>query len=93
MNPESPGSGTSENKGVESTKKWIRIAAGLVVAVATALLGAGVIPADSAWIAVLTMLVSVGGAIGGEASVTNRYTHARTALKLAKLDSENPPQP
>jgi membrane protein YdbS with pleckstrin-like domain len=99
-NPKTLGNKTSEHDLVKDAQKWIRIAAGLVSAIAASLLASGVIPEDSAWIAVLTLVVTVTGAITGEVVLANNYAGKRSALKIAnarlaaaeKMARVNPPK-
>lgn len=92
--PNRPGVETSEHAALKQAQVWIRFAAGVIVAVASGLLATGVIPGESAWASMLSILVAVATAIGGEVIAAKNYTQARTALKIAQLAGgkpENPP--
>lgn len=92
-----PGKDTTEHSTAQSAQKWIRLGAGIVLALVTALLSAGVVPADSAWIAVLTMLGTVAAAITGETFVAGKYIGGRSMVKAHASQAEalkaNPPKP
>jgi len=95
-NPDTPGTETSEHDAMKKAQVWIRMAAGLLLVIATSVLGAGVLPADSAWVAVLTMVASVAGVITGEVYTAKNYIQSRTAIKVAKAagaQAVNPSKP
>jgi len=88
-----PGAKTSEFDAMKTAQIWIRFAAAIVAATATALLATGVIPPESAWVGILTMLGSVAALVGGEVATAKNYTNSRTALKAAQLMGETKPNP
>jgi len=83
--PDTPGNETSEHDAMKKAQVWIRMAAGLLLVIATSVLGAGVLPPDSAWVAVFTMIASIAGVITGEVYTAKNYIQSRTAIKVAKV--------
>jgi hypothetical protein len=92
MMPEmTPGRETSEHDAMQAARVWIRFATAVVSSVATALLATGVIPPDSAWIGILTLLGSLGTMVVGEVAAARNYTASRTAVKEAALRANGNP--
>ena len=94
-NPDTPGTETSEHDAMKKAQVWIRFAAAVIAAAATALLATGVIPPESAWVGILTMLGALAATVGGEVATAKNYTMSRTAIKAAKVAGQpgNPTQP
>jgi len=70
---------------MKSAQVWIRLAAGIVLSIVTALLSSGIIPQDSAWIAILGVLGTIAGYITGEVFVASKYSAGRSAIKVEQL--------
>jgi uncharacterized membrane protein len=88
--PLKPGRETSELAAVKQAQIWITFAATIIVAIAGGLLQTGAIPPDSAWVAILTMIVTVLGGITGVTMSTGSYVASRTALKIAQTNNGTP---
>lgn len=90
-----PGKETTEHGALQSAQKWIRIGSGIVLAIITSLLSSGLIPPDSVWIAVLSLIATVAAAITGETFVAGHYIKGRSIVKASAAQGvppENPPQ-
>lgn len=92
-NPNSPGEKTSELANQKKTQAeiWIMFAMTVIGCIATALLETGQI-IDNGWVTMLTLVATAAAGITGKTMLANKYTDRRTALKVAKVYAENPPQ-
>lgn len=84
-NPDTPGKDTSEHSNLKSVQKYLRGGASILLAALTAMLDQGWLPPESAWVGVAGFIVIALGWITGEVVSTNKYTAARTAIKLQKV--------